>query len=287
MGRLFKSFLFKISKDLTFRITLIIGIALALFMTLIYLLIDFASGAFNGESEHFLTGPMMLMNSFSPVQNFGLAVPINLISFICLEFSQGTIRNKIIAGHSKFKIYTSLFLSGLVFTFALMIVYISICTLLGTLVGGFDLSKAVISGLLSSTNIDGIFILQTIVIAIFVYITIVSFTVFFATLFRVIGPCIPIVLIVLLFLYFAGTMVVILQEAFDSDVPVQVMKILNPLFALSNGGDTEVILVDGNPTGVRSYYAVDTFVSALVNNTVYTALFFVGGALIFKKRDVK
>ena len=114
MQRLFNAFLFKIRKDATFRITLIIGAALAVFMTVLYGLLEKFAGS-NGIK--YLDGQSMLLNSMSPVQNYGIAIPVNLISFTCLEFTQGTIRNKIIAGNSKFKIYASLCLSGLIFSF--------------------------------------------------------------------------------------------------------------------------------------------------------------------------
>ena len=108
MKRLFKAFLFKLTRDLTFRITLIIGAGMALLMTGIYLVIDLtaATEGVLGDTK-FLTGQTMLIASMSPAQNYGLAIPINVVSFICLEFTQGTIRNKIIAGNSKFKIYAS------------------------------------------------------------------------------------------------------------------------------------------------------------------------------------
>ena len=40
MGRLFKAFFFKLSRDLTFRIVLIIGAGIAFFVTALYLMID-------------------------------------------------------------------------------------------------------------------------------------------------------------------------------------------------------------------------------------------------------
>ena len=127
MSRLFKAFIFKVRKDITFRITLIVGAGIAVFMAVLFLVLQTAMKEQLG-GQKLLTGPNMLLNSFSPVQNFGIAIPVNLISFTCLEFTQGTIRNKIIAGNSKFKIYASLCLSGLLFTFALLLVYVGICT---------------------------------------------------------------------------------------------------------------------------------------------------------------
>ena len=169
MGRLIKSFFFKLSRDLTFRIILIIGAGLAFLMTGLYLLIDLSVETLGGQELKFLTGPNMLLTSFNPVDNFGLAIPICLITFICLEFTQGTIRNKIIAGHSKFKIYSALVISGLVLAFSLLFVYAGLCTLLGTIFGGFDLKNPVVLITLSIGGgyADAVYIIQMIDILIF------------------------------------------------------------------------------------------------------------------------
>ena len=292
MSRLFKAFLFKLSKDLTFRITLIIGGALALFITLVYLLIDAttaeAAAEYGGTTIKYFTGPNMLFTSMSPVNNFGLALPINLITFICLEFTQGTIRNKIIAGHSKIRIYISLCLSGLVFTFALLLVYMGILVSLGTIFGGFDLTQEVMTGLLGYTYVDVTFIMEMVLICILFYATLVFFTVFFATLFRSIGPCIPVVIVTLLILYTSGVMITTLAYIPEVDTEGMIIftEAINPLYVLTGGYTTITKLTEGG----MDYYAqieTRTLITTCVSNLVYSGIFFVGGFLIFGKRDVK
>ena len=275
MGRLFKAFIFKIRKDITFRITLIVGAGIALFMALLYIGLEKSLGS----PTKLLTGPNMLLNSFSPVQNFGIAIPINLISFTCLEFSQGTIRNKIIAGNSKFKIYASLYLSGLVFAFALLFVYAGICTGLGAIYGGFDLSKPVSMTTGQSAFIDGWFILKYMLIVVVAYLSIVSFAIFIATAFRNIGPCIPIVMVTLMLCYLSVTIIVAIPQKFDVSGVKQVLKIINPLYALSGGAEI-------GENSVASI-GVDTLVASIINNLVFAGAFFAAGSFLFKKRDVK
>ena len=208
MARLMRAFFYKISKDITFRITLIIGAGMAVFMTLLYLILQNAIG----EDVQMLNGQGMLVSSFSPAQNFGIAIPINLISFVYLEFSQGAIRNKIIAGHSKFKIYTSLFLSGLVFAFALLIVYVGLCTGLGSIFGKFDPNGAAMIGTSTISKVSPEFLWKFVVLAFISYVTIVSFTVFIATVFRSMGPPIPVVLLVLMGAYLLAMMIGVLSS---------------------------------------------------------------------------
>lgn len=277
MLRLFKAFIFKISRDLTFRITLIIGAGIAVFMALLYALLDFSVDL---EGVKMLTGQGMLVNSMSPVQNYGIAIPVNLITFTCLEFSQGTIRNKIIAGHSKAKIYASLFLSGLIFAFLLLGVYLGICTALGSIFGGFDLDTVTMAGT-GYGMFSAKYILQMLLACVVTYISIVSFTIFFATLFRSIGPSIPVVMILLMICYLGATIVsaMDLLEMPGLDVIINVMKVINPLYALGCSPS-----LDANG---RFFLENDVVIYAVVINLVYATIFFIGGLFIFKKRDVK
>ena len=94
MFNIIRASLFKLFKDWTFRITMIVGLGLAALL----IGIQAGIGQLNGQS--------MFLSAVSPSQNFGLTVPINLVVFTVSEFTFGTIRNKIIAGHSKYKVYT-------------------------------------------------------------------------------------------------------------------------------------------------------------------------------------
>ena len=113
MTNLIKSSLYKLIRDWTFRITLIVGAALSVFMCLMYAGIDALGTGTIGEM---CNGYQFYTSSLSPTQNFGLTVPINLIVFTIGEFNCGTIRNKIIAGNKKSLIYISLIITGIIFT---------------------------------------------------------------------------------------------------------------------------------------------------------------------------
>ena len=285
MLRLFKAFLFRLRRDLTFRITLFIGIGMAVLMTLLYLGLQLLLSV-DGMQVKMLTGSSMLISSLSPAQNFGIAVPINLISFTIVEFTHGTIRNKVIAGNSKGKIYASLFLSGLIFSIALMTVYASLCTLLGTIFGGFDPDDGVgvTASMSMGSHYSGQFIFRMILVAVVCYVSISSFAVFIATLIRQIGGAIPIVLIGVLAVYLLGT-IVSAMAAFDNslDVLVQIVRWADPLYALSE----QETIMDEATGKAMTYLRDDTFIAALVNNAAYACAFFAAGFFIFRKRDIK
>lgn len=282
MVNLFKAFLYKLSKDLTFRITLIVGAGLAVVLTLIYFLIDYFM-SMDGEMMHmFCTGESLLIGSLSPTQNFGLAIPINLITFTVLEFTHGTIRNKIIAGNSKGKVYVALYLSGLIFTLSLMITYVAICFGLGSAIGRFHPHGTIMSAV-ATGQISPEFLIKQIVLAVVVYVFITTFTIFFATLFRNVGPCIPIVIIFLMICYFSASMAPIIGIFDENSSYMTVMKFINPLYALASP-----TAVTNDETFVTTLSVEnDAFIAGIIMNLVYSAIFFVGGLFIFKKRDIK
>lgn len=296
MGRLMKAFFFKLARDLTFRITLIIGAAMAVVITLLYFIVQsFLTDALGEgmDGVKFLCGQGMLISSMSPIQNFGLVIPINLIIFTCLEFSHGTIRNKIIAGNSKFKIYASLYLTGLVFALSLLFVYIFICTGLGSIFGGFNLKDAVFSGL-NASRYTVEYILKMLLICLVTYACIVSMTIFFAALFRSIGPCIPIVIILLLGCYYLvsiTSVVALFLDEDQSEILLNIFRIVDPLYAIASS-ETQGVNPVMTEYGLEYEYYIAkmndvTFYGGLANNIVYAGAFFGFGALIFTKRDIK
>ena len=291
MLRLIKAFFFKIVRDLTFRITLIIGVALALVSTLGL----FALGMFLGEGDaemakSMLNGQSMLVNSMSPAQNFGIAIPVNLICFIALEFTHGTIRNKIIAGNSKINIYLSLLISGLFFAFALLLVYVGLCTGISSIIGGFDANGQgmVISLSAAAGNYTPAYIIRMVVLGIVSYVSIVSFTVFIITTFRNIGPSIPVVILLIYICYLVATFISVFADAakeigdnsFES--VVLVARIIDPLYGISS---TEMKQI--NEFEYERVVSDETFFCSLGSNLVYAGLFAGFGAFEFMKRDVK
>lgn len=291
MKELFLAYLFKLRHDITFKITLIIGLGLAVFLSLLYVGISFLSETL------MISGASMYISSLSPTSNFGLAVPINLVTFTVMEFSQGGIRNKIIGGHSKKQIYASIFLNGLVFTFALMIVYSLLCLGLGAGFGALikqlnpdweSLGTIDLTSLSMTSGYADYYFLRITILAILCYVSIVSFTVFFATLFRNIGPCIPVILISLIFLSLASTIIILVGH--DNETALWVGRIVDPLFCL-NAGETAVIgykTMYGEEMAIYgSTISNEVFISGICSNLFYAALFFTGGILIFSKRDIK
>ena len=255
MVRSITSSLYKLFKDRPFRVTLIIGLSLAVMFTMIYHGTDIGA-----------TGSYMLESSSSPTNNFGVAVPINLVAFIVGEYNYGTIRNKIISGNRRVNIYVSLFITGIIFSFILMFAYCGLSVGLGSMLDGWgDLT-------------DGGEIASLILISALTYVMLSAVALFFASLFKHQGLAITCTTL----LIFSGLITAIIYFSMNGSGSITHIDYwlfgINPLayHALS--------------TMTFSIFRVDASESLLpcvVSCLGYTALFLGMGILKKKKNDIK
>ncbi len=284
MINIIKASLYKLIHDWTFRIVLIVSTALAVFLSLLFLAIDMGlKNQMSDPSDYvncFANGQNLLFNSLSPIQNFGFAVPIYLVILTIGEFNYGTIRNKIIAGNKKSHIYLCLLLSGLIFTFVIMSWYVLLSFGLGSLMGGFKATGETTYGVLIGSALG-----RYVLISIMAYIFVTCFSIFVATLIRNIGGSLPIVIVVMLFLFIFGMVSKLTTVKIGHDaegIPYtyytyNATKWFNPMYtfgALTTSYDG--IEIDN-----------DTFLAGLITPAYWSVIFTFFGTLIFSKRDVK
>ena len=269
MINLFKASLYKLFREKTFLITMIIGTGLAIFIPLLYKIISMTIDA---ESISLVSGQNMLLNSVSTGNNFGLTVPINLSVLVVAEFTTGSLRNKIIAGYRKGLIYATLLLSGIIFTFIMMVYYVGLSVLMGTIFGGFDASK-----------IGGAdFIVPFIFTTISSYIFVATFSVLVASNIRNIGGSLPILIIVLTFLNIIPVFVQLSTElGAGNENTLLIWSWALPTFVLS--------LSSGSLGGLLSTtnFSDGIKIAGIISPLIYSTIFAVLGTIFFKIRDVK
>ena len=302
MKNIFRAFFFKIRKDISFRITAFIGLGFSILIPLILFLIDVgisAIGESNGIEHMLCTGQGLLISSWSPTQNFGIALPINLITFTVLEFSNGTIRNKIISGYSKTKIYLGLYFTGVLYTLALISAYVLICFGLGCAFGGFNpKGETFLVSSMTSGNISPEFIWKVVVLALLAYTVIASMTIFFSTLFRNIGPSIPVVLVLIIGCSLLASISMVLELFGSGDEADSIAKLMqnigkflkaiNPIHSiLMFESETTITNPETYEVTTKIFISWNSFWTEVINNLIYIGAFFTGGLLIFRKRDVK
>jgi ABC-type transport system involved in multi-copper enzyme maturation permease subunit len=267
MINIIKASIFKLFRDKTFQITMIIGGGMVVMMSLLYYAIDNLSGNY------------ALLVSTAPGSNFTLTVPINLIVFTVGEFTYGTIRNKVIAGISKTKIYLGLFITGLLFTFILVTAYVSLMVAVGSIVGGFDPSK------IGGGQFIGLYIVYT--ICTFVFVTALS--VFFASLIRAIGGSTPIVIVLLVMLSLIPLFTFLAQFATKSISAVNHWSMwINPLYMNGFYSNNIVSLFAQSDSKIDAFkQSTDMILAGILTPLLWSAVLVVSGLLIFNKRDIK
>ena len=132
------------------------------------------------------------------------------------------------------------------------------------------------------------------------YVVIATMTIFFSTLFRNIGPSIPVVIILIIMCSGIASISQVLSmfgsegEEADSMAKLlsglaKVLKVINPIHSIlvfDSTTTTEFVNEELNYTTTIGI-SWSSFWTQIGNNLVYIAAFFTGGLLIFQKRDIK
>ena len=70
-----------------------------------------------------LNARALIATTFSYTNNFGIVIPVFTALIIMADINGGVIRNKIILGYNRYKIFGSLFITTLVYSLAIMVIY--------------------------------------------------------------------------------------------------------------------------------------------------------------------
>ena len=122
----------RILKDKLFLVTCILATVFAVINPLLNKIL-FEALDMGELLDSMINAKTMTFSAFLPGDNLGLIMPILIAIVVCKDFSQGTVRNKIISGKSRTAILLSHFLSaatvmcGLMLFHALLTLGISLC----------------------------------------------------------------------------------------------------------------------------------------------------------------
>ena len=128
MGKLLQADLYRIFKSKLFLALALIAFLFPVFTVLLYLLIFkvFATVDIPGIAAVTMSGREMISECFVLHSNFGFILPIFTTIFICMDISNGTMRNKIIAGRSRASIYFSHLISASIINVSGILIYVII-----------------------------------------------------------------------------------------------------------------------------------------------------------------
>ena len=182
MLNLYASDLKRILKDKLFLVTCILAGVFAVINPLLSKVILEALdlGEMLGGT---MTAKSMFLSAFLPGDNLGLIMPILIAIIVCKDFSQGTIRNKIISGKSRTSVFISHLLSAATVMCALMLIH-------GLLTLGVSLCFFPYQNTETFTASDFGYLMLSLLFEMVIYLAISAMVTFIATISKNIGICI-------------------------------------------------------------------------------------------------
>lgn len=285
MGNLIKAELYRVFKDKLFLILCIIAGAMSLFLALMY----FGLGSLLIEDgvtiREVFSAASLALSSFSPFSNFGLVVAIFLCILLGKDYTQGTVRNKIIMGKSRAEI----FFSNLIVTVIIIMI----------VVVGFAILNFAISSIFFNTGIttDNIVsFLSQFALQILGWLVLATAIAFYSAAMKNAGVTIVTYIGIGLFLTIVGPVIAgvagvvtspdggyeNLKWLFDLITNINIPFIMGSLLT----GNASLVSMLGD-TSVVSELPVE-FYCEYIGSCVAFATLFVGlGYLAFNKKDIK
>ncbi len=140
MKNLLRADFYRLFKNKLSLISLIIAAILPLAMTLLFLglreMLVALDPSQEGMVEMLFGANTLIGTSFSFTNNIGIILPVFASLIILSDVNSGTIRNKIILGYSRHKIFASHFLSILAYCLVLIAVYAGMTALWSVIILG-------------------------------------------------------------------------------------------------------------------------------------------------------
>jgi len=269
MRELIRTDLRRILKDKLFLVVMLIcalfGITTPILNKLIYSVVGMMEIA-----EISVYTKDMLFASFSPSGNIGLIAPILLTAVICKDFSQGTVRNKLISGKTRTEVFMSMFISSSVVTVGVMLVHAMITLIFSLPFFSFQADKFDAGSLF--------YILLSILFEILVYIFISALVSFFAVLMKSSALAVVLYIGANFFFSIVGSATMIGVQFADPE-----NKLLYGVLEFLNS----INLFTSRVIGYGSSYEWKQLIYVLVPTVIGSALLVFFGNRIFGKKDLK
>ena len=271
MANLIKSDLLRILKDKLFLVVSVIAVAFAIITPLMNygLLWLFDLIGEEGLGLMLFNAKTMFFSAFLPGNNVGLILPILVLAILCKDFNHGTIRNKIINGETRTKIFFSMYIScatvitGIILAYAFLTLGVSL-TLVEYQATPF-------------TAADFGYLVLSVLFEILVYLAISAIACFICVLTRNTGLCIVLYIGASLFFSIVGSIVqVVVIFATPGDSAYWLVEFLN----YANIFTSTLI-------GSADSYSFKEVVYAVLPSILQIGTFLGLGILTFSKKDLK
>ena len=263
MLSLLKADFFRIYKGKLARIGLIVAVVLPILMVLMYYGVEQLNDVLTEEDTMGLElfgATTLIKSSFSLGYNIGLVITIFSTIFVSLDISSGTLRNKLIAGHSRTAIYCSHLITTMIYNVVMIIIYSSITTV-------FSLIMFKGAGHLSAEEIKSL--IYTAIIGIFAYIFIATVTTLLSLILGSVAPAIIITTVYTIGISLVTTVLLLLDYSKFEHVVYMI-----PLFVNSQ----TIALMGVNNT---------MFIEGMISYFIFGGLNIFLGLWEFNRKDLK
>ncbi len=269
MLNLIKTDLRRIIKDKLFLVIGIVGLVFAVTTPLLM----FAVTSMMDEQSVIMLGmginaKTMFFQAFNPANDFGLVASILLCVILCKDFSQGTVRNKIIGGKSRFEVFTSAFIASSIVLCCLMLVYAFFTLGVSLLCFEYQQSQFTIN--------DFGYAVVTLVFKLMTFVVVASLISFLSVLMKNAGLCMVLYIAVIMLVSIVGTVISTAILGVENEIIKNILEFLSK---------TNVFL--STITGNGTTYSVYDVLCVVFSHLVYGSLFYVLGVLVFNKKDIK
>lgn len=273
MKRLLKADIYRVLKSRLTLIALILVLAFPVLIVFLYVGIRALSGldADMGGMDMLFNANSIIGSAYSLTNNIGLVLPAFAGILVCMDISNGTLRNKIIAGNRRAEIYLSHLIVSILFSVVMITIYTAMAAGLALLFFPFN----------TDPSMDlGREILYFIATGTMSFVFIATVSTLFAMTFRSVAPTI-IFTIVLSIALMAINSVLLLVDYQPYRYAVYLIPSFTGNFFNLNSFSLTGLIAQSEETS-RGLMFAEGMLSYLFFGIVNTVL----GLLLFKKRDI-
>ncbi len=273
MKRLLKADIYRVLKNKLSLIALILAVAFPLLIVLMYAGIRAISGLSGEEGADILFNANSIIGSvYSLTNNLGLVIPAFAGILVCSDFSNGTLRNKVIAGNRRVEIYFSHLIVSILFSVAIITIYAAATAGFALIFFPFTRDPSL------NTGLEIMYFVLNGTMA-FAFIATVS--TMFAMLFRSAAPTIIFTVVFAVALVAINTVVMLIDYEKFKYAVYFIPTFAGNIFNLNNFSIIGMLSQTADTS--RGLIFAEAMLSYLFFGAVNTGI----GLLVFGKRDVK
>ena len=264
MKRLLAADFYCLRKSKLFIVLIILSVALPIFTVLLYLALNFLLKATAPEDATLptvlFTGKTVISGTFGLSGAIALILPAFSSILVGNDVTSGVLRNKIIIGHTKSKIYFAHLISTIVLHLFIGMIYAGLMALLSIAIFQYG----------SEINADEVrSLIYFYIVGMMSYVFTASIVSSFALIFKTPAPAILISILVCFAFGLLSSLIGIVDYSSFKYLVYLIPSFANSQLTMPGGIDTVI------------------FIEGLLSYLIFSAAFIVIGLIIFRKKDIK